>query len=176
MDAVGVPSRMPRNVDIFNNEHARFILRKVLEVTQAGMKVGLLGLAYKPGTNVIERSFAIDLASWLANEQRQVVAWDPLAMEEARRAVSDGRVSFVPSLKGCIESADLSVILLPLPEVTSLDWKCAAGKTIVDCWRCLPDAGRQLVGRYIPLGIGVDENLRAWLQTNLGKRLSLLTT
>ena len=68
MDAVGVPSLMPRTIDQINAEHGQYLLRKVLSETQPGEAVGLLGLSYKPGTPVIERSFGIDLAGWLAAE------------------------------------------------------------------------------------------------------------
>ena len=59
----------------------------MLSATQAGETVGLLGLSYKPGTPVIERSFGVDLAGWLAAEGRRVIGWDPLAITEVRKVL-----------------------------------------------------------------------------------------
>ena len=51
MEALGVPTRMPRAVDTFNAEHGRYILRKVLELTGPEEVVGVVGFAYMPGTD-----------------------------------------------------------------------------------------------------------------------------
>ena len=89
MDAVGVPSLLPRTIDLVNAEHAQYLLRKVLSETRDGEVVGLLSLSYKPGTPVIERSFGVDLAGWLAMEGRRVIGWDPLAADEVRKVLGD---------------------------------------------------------------------------------------
>src|SRR5205814_6118302 len=89
IDAVRAVSTLPRAVDTFNGEHGRYVLRKILEVSDAGQTVGILGLGYKPGTPVIDRSFAVDLAGWLLREGREIIGWDPMAMDEVRRVLGD---------------------------------------------------------------------------------------
>src|SRR5262249_25189008 len=78
MDVIGVPSTLPNAVSLANVQHGRYVLRQVLRYARRGSRVGLLGLAYKPGTSMIDHSFGIDLAGWLATEGRSVVGWDPL--------------------------------------------------------------------------------------------------
>lgn len=174
MDSIGVSSRMPRNVDLFNAEHGRYVLRKVLEIAEPGVTVGLVGMAYKPGTGVIERAYGVDLASWLLVERRTVIAWDPLALGEVKQAMNGGLL-YADSLNECIARSDVAVIVNPLKELANADWSLADDKTVLDCWRVLEPYQTKAIGRYIALGQGPHDNQGFWLDGNIGKRLSLLT-
>jgi UDPglucose 6-dehydrogenase len=173
MDAVGVPSLMPRTIDQTNAEHAQYLLRKVLSETQAGETVGLLGLAYKPGTPVIERSFGIDLAGWLAAEGRRVIGWDPLAMDEARK-VLDGGISYARSAEECLSQSAVAIVINPMKEFAGIDWSAAAKTRVLDPWRCLAPAAVQKIGTYVALGQGNDRSVRDWLSGDLKERMRLL--
>lgn len=174
MDAIGTPSRLPQSVDLFNSEHGRYVLRKILSLSRADQRVGILGLAYKPGTPSIDRSFAIDLAAWLAQEGRRVSAWDPLAIPEARRALGDG-VRFTDSAEECLRESKLAVVVNPLKELKDIDWSAAAATTVVDCWRCLPPEAVGRVARYVPLGQGPDDDVAAWVRRKVGDDFDHLT-
>ncbi len=52
-----------------------------------GGTVGILGISYKPDTEVIEESQGLMLAKQLANEGCRVCVYDPAAMENAQRAL-----------------------------------------------------------------------------------------
>lgn len=173
IDIIRAPSTLPRAVDTFNEEHGLFVLRKVLEVSQAGATVGVLGLAYKPGTPVIERSYAIDLAVWLTREGRRVIGWDPMAMDETRRAIGD-RIAYAETGDACIRQSDVVVIANHLPELASIDWSLARRATVVDCWRCLPPQARALAGTYLPLGCGPSTDVACWLDRVAGDYFRLL--
>jgi UDPglucose 6-dehydrogenase len=174
MDTIGVSSRMPRNVDLFNAEHGRFILRKILEIAEPGSTVGLIGMAYKPGTSVIERAYGVDLASWLIAERRSVVAWDPMALAEVKN-VLDGSLAYASSLADCVKRSDVTVIVNPLKDIEAADWSLAGGKIVLDCWRALKPPQVELVGRYVGLGQGPGANEAFWLDRNVGRRLDLLS-
>ncbi|HUJ77038.1 MAG TPA: UDP binding domain-containing protein, partial [bacterium] len=174
MGVMGVPNGMPRAVDVFNREHARYVHRKVLALTRPGDVVGLLGLAYKPGTNVIERSFAVDLAAWLTQERRSVLGWDPLAMENVRRELGES-IGYASSAEECLRRSRVAVVLNPLQELNLVDWRAAREVTVVDCWRCLPAAAREQVGQYLPLGQGAPAMLEEW-NARHGGPLDLLST
>lgn len=175
MDAVRTPATLPRAVDSFNDEHGRYVLRKILAVTSRGQSVGVLGLAYKPGTPVVERAFAGDLSRWLTQEGRRVIGWDPAAMGEFRKELGD-TIAYADSGDDCLKRSDVVVVTLPLPELPALDWSLAKAATVVDCWRCLPESVVAQVGRYVPLGKGPDEDLAKWLERNAGPQLRLLTS
>jgi UDPglucose 6-dehydrogenase len=174
MDAIGAPARLPQAVDLFNAEHARYLLRKILSLSGIGQTVGILGLAYKPGTPSTERAFAIDLANWLAKEGRRVIGWDPLAMEEAERATG-GAIEFAPSAEACLRQSQIAIVVNPLKELTAIDWSAAQATTIVDCWRCLSAEAVRCVGRYIPLGQGPAHAVPDWLRRRVGEDFDLLT-
>ena len=175
MEAVRTPSTLPRAVDTFNDEHGGYVLRKILALSSAGDTVGILGLAYKPGTPVIERSFAIDLAGWLIREGRKVIGWDPMAIPEARRALGDS-IAYAESGSACLQASNLVVVTIPLPELAHVDWSAARRATIVDCWRCLPiDASKQ-AACYVALGRGPDTGVADWLEKAAGDYFRLLAS
>jgi UDPglucose 6-dehydrogenase len=151
MDFAGVPSTLPNAIDRSNTDHGHYVLRQVLQLAPRGSRVGLLGLAYKPGTAMIDRAFGIDLAGWLASEGRSVVGWDPLANGEAARALGD-RIRIAATPEACL-ACDVVVLALPLPQLAELAWDKAAGSVVLDCWRVLTPAQRARVGRYVPMGI-----------------------
>ena len=173
MDAVGVPSLMPRTIDQINAEHAQYLLRKVLSETEPGEAVGLLGLSYKPGTPVIERSFGIDLAGWLAAEGRAVIGWDPLAIDEARKVLGES-IAYAPSAEACLRQSRVAVVINPMKEFAAIDWSAAAKTRVLDPWRCLAPAAVQKIGTYVALGQGNDRSVRDWLSGELSERMRLL--
>src|SRR6516165_1025652 len=173
MDAVGVPSLMPRTIDQINAEHGQYLLRKVLSATKAGETVGLLGLSYKPGTPVIERSFGVDLANWLATEGRRVIAWDPLAMAEARKVLGD-TIAYAANAEGCLSQSGVAIIINPMKDFADVDWSAAARARVLDPRRCLPKAAIEKIGTYVALGQGSD--VRGWLAGELKERMRLLNS
>ncbi len=174
MDAVGVPSTMPRTVDLFNLEHGKYILRKILEITRRGEAVGILGLSYKPGTPVIERAFGVDLAAWLSAEGRRVISWDPFAMPEAKAVLGD-KVSFANSANDCLRQSKTIVIVNAMPELNDFDWNLARNHAVVDCWRCLKPEQIALLNDYRPLGCGLVRDDETLLDKVDPGRLRLMT-
>lgn len=174
LDAIGVPSRMPRNVDLFNEEHGAYILRKILELSKSDSRIGILGLAYKPGTSLIERSYGIDLIRGLIAERRQIVAWDPMAVPEANK-VFNNQIMYAESGTQCLEESSILVIVNPIKERDSINWSKAKDKTVIDCWRCLTLSQRKQIGHYVALGHGDAVISTTWETSHLRKRLELLT-
>jgi UDPglucose 6-dehydrogenase len=174
MDSVGVPSTMPRTVHQFNLEHGRYVLRKILELSRAGETVGILGLAYKPGTPVVECAFGVDLANWLEAEGRRVVVWDPLAGEKARQILG-GKVFYASSGDQCLEASQVVVLVNPLKEIERLDWGAVGSRLVIDCWRCLSPVAVAKIANYRPLGSGPETSVVS-LAGKIGlDRLRLLT-
>ena len=173
MDSVGVPSLLPRTIDLINAEHGQYLLRKILLETQMGEAVGLLGLSYKPGTPVIERSFGIDLAGWLAAEGRHVIGWDPMAMDEARK-VLHGSIDYAQSAEECLSRSRVVIIINPIKEFAAIDWAAATQTRVLDPWRCLEPAATQKIGTYVALGQGGESSVSDWISTGLNERMRLL--
>lgn len=103
------------------------MLREILEVVPRGGSVGLLGLAYKPGTSIIDRFFGIDAAEWLAAEGRKVIGGDPRAGAQAKAALGEA-ITIVDRPDYCL-GFDMVVVLLPLPELCDIDWSAARAQS-----------------------------------------------
>ena len=62
-----------------NNLHKKWERRKLTETlkTFKGKRVAILGLTYKPGTDTLRRSGAVETAIWLNERGVEIVAYDP---------------------------------------------------------------------------------------------------
>jgi UDPglucose 6-dehydrogenase len=105
--------------------------------------IGILGLSYKPGTNVIEESQGVALAASLKKKGFNVIVYDPMAIAPAQ-AVLGSHVTYAESVNDCINASDALVIMTAWPEFCGLNSADFSGKkqgfTIIDCWRCLSEA------------------------------------
>lgn len=85
-----------------------------------GKRVAVLGLSFKPGTDDIRESPAIDIVNLLLEKGALVRAYDPVAMEKAR-SVLGGRVNYCNNLYEAAQSADFMVILTEWDEFSKMD-------------------------------------------------------
>jgi UDPglucose 6-dehydrogenase len=129
------------------------LVKKVLSFLPKNGKVCILGLSYKPETNVIEESQSVEIAKELSEKGIPVIAFDPQAMENAKRVLN--KVSFANSLKEAVEQADLVLITVPWKEFKNIppDW-LKDGAILFDCWRILDSEKYKGGVKYIALGIG----------------------
>lgn len=71
------------SVKASNDSHKRWVHRKLesLFPTLDGVRVALLGLTYKPGTDTLRRSLAVELCEWLISRGADVHVHDPMVKE-----------------------------------------------------------------------------------------------
>jgi UDPglucose 6-dehydrogenase len=126
---------------------------------RVGGAIGILGLAYKPDTAVIEESQGVALAVRLAALGYRVSIFDPLAIEAAKAVLGD-KVVAARSAAECAAEADLLVIATPWPSFSALPAEAMArgGRKliIIDCWRVLPAACADLA-EIVYLGRGAGQ-------------------
>ncbi len=100
----------------------------------AGKRVALLGLAFKPNTDDMREASSLVLSARLHADGASVVAYDPVAEEQARTLVSG--IEFADSPLAAIERADAVVLVTEWREFLELDWSAVAagmsGNVIVD--------------------------------------------
>jgi UDPglucose 6-dehydrogenase len=111
----------------------------------AGKRVGLLGLAFKPNTDDMREASSLVLSARLHADGASVVAYDPVAEEQARALV--GGIEFADSPLAAVAGVDAVVLVTEWGEFLELDWKRVAeamdGTLIVDGRNALdPDAIR----------------------------------
>ncbi len=110
-----------REVMQINAEQRRRFLRKVEEAMWVvkDKRVGVLGLAFKPGTDDIREAPALEVLEWLEKHGAEVRAYDPAAMENVRKKFPS--VTYAESPYGAAEGADAVLILTEWEEFKKMD-------------------------------------------------------
>jgi UDPglucose 6-dehydrogenase len=118
----GYEFRLLDEVMRINEEQRQRFLRKVRNAlwTLRGKRLGVLGLAFKGGTDDIRESPAILLVQSLVQEGCKIAAYDPAAMERAREVLPSG-VEFMSNAYDAASGADALLILTEWEEFAALD-------------------------------------------------------
>jgi UDPglucose 6-dehydrogenase len=118
----GYDFRLLDEVIRINEEQRHRFLRKVRSVlwTFRGKRLGVLGLAFKGGTDDIRESPALLLVQELLREGCNICAYDPAAMERAKEVLKTG-VEFADDAYQAAKGADALLILTEWEEFASLD-------------------------------------------------------
>ena len=149
--------------DGINKRQIPRIIELILSLLPEGGKIGILGLSYKPDTDVIEESQGVEIARVLAERGCQVIVYDPAAMENASQVLGE-KVIFADSLKDCLQRADVSCITVPWKEFLEIepDYFKKEGRTpvLVDCWRILDPKKYEGSARCLSLGVNPENLLK----------------
>ncbi len=118
----GYDFRLLEEVTRINDEQRWRFLRKVREAlwTLRGKRLGVLGLAFKGGTDDIRESPALSIVQSLVNEGCQVKAYDPAAMARVQE-VTGSTIQFVDSPSEAAKGSDALLILTDWEEFSGLD-------------------------------------------------------
>src|SRR6202140_3199086 len=118
----GYDFRLLEEVIRINEEQRHRFLRKVRSVlwTFRGKRLGVLGLAFKGGTDDIRESPAVLLVQELLREGCHICAYDPAAMERAKEVLKTG-VEFAADAYQAAKGADALLILTEWEEFAALD-------------------------------------------------------
>ena len=81
-----------------------------------GIRVAVLGLAFKPGTNDVRESPAFPILRELLKRGAVLTAFDPVAMDEARRVIRDAGITYCESLSAALLDIDALIVVTPWPE------------------------------------------------------------
>lgn len=118
----GYEFRLLDEVMRINEDQRQRFLRKVRTAlwTLRGKRLGVLGLAFKGGTDDIRESPAILLVQSLLQEGCQIAAYDPAAATRAREVLNSG-TEFVADPYEAANGADALLILTEWDEFATLD-------------------------------------------------------
>ena len=99
-----------------------------------GKRIALLGVAFKPNTDDMREASSLVLTGRLQGEGAEVVAYDPVAEDEARKLMHG--VEFAESALEAVTGADAVVLVTEWDEFRRLDWPEVAaamsGNVVVD--------------------------------------------
>ena len=118
----GYDFRLLDEVMRINEDQRERFLRKVRSAlwTLRGKHLGVLGLAFKGGTDDIRESPALFLVQALLQEGCKITAYDPAAMKRVEEVISSG-VTFASSAYEVARGADALLILTEWEEFANLD-------------------------------------------------------
>lgn len=133
----GAPIRIVETVVDVNDKRKRSMAGRVVEALKGdvkGKKVALLGVSFKPNTDDMRDSPALDLVPMLQEAGAEIHAHDPEAMEEAKQLLSN--VTWYDNAYDPMQGADALVILTEWNEFRMLNLarvkSLLAAPTIVD--------------------------------------------
>ncbi|KKK36281.1 UDP-glucose 6-dehydrogenase [Mesobacillus campisalis] len=124
--------------------------------TLKGKTIAVLGLAFKPGTDDVRSSPALDIIPQLVDRGANVMAYDPVAIEEAKRRLGY-KCTYTDDIYQAIEGTNACLILTDWEEVKQIDLAKVKGisrqPVIVDGRNLFEiEAMRQLGFTYLSVG------------------------
>ncbi|WP_338851171.1 UDP-glucose/GDP-mannose dehydrogenase family protein [Campylobacter jejuni] len=109
-----------------NEERKNHMYERILNSVKdiKNPKIAVLGLAFKDGTDDCRESPAVDIVFKLLEQELQICAYDPKAMDLAKQILGD-KIDYANSMYEAIKDADAIAILTEWKEFTNLDLKKA---------------------------------------------------
>jgi UDPglucose 6-dehydrogenase len=123
-EQLGVDFNLLSEVEKINTYQKKRFLSKVRSAlwTLRGKRIGVLGLAFKGGTDDIRESPAIELVQMLLAEGCRIAAYDPAAMKRTEEMLPAGpQLAYVGDAYAAAEDADALVVLTDWKEFAALD-------------------------------------------------------
>ena len=105
----------------YNQQRKYNMAEKIITILKSdyeNKKVSILGLAFKPETDDMRDSPCLDIIPRLREKGIQVSAFDPVAMDEAKKILKD--IEFAKNMYSCLKDSDALVILTEWNEFRSL--------------------------------------------------------
>jgi len=142
-----------------NSQRQEAVLAKIRSLlpATAGHTISALGLSFKPNTDDIRESPAVDICLRLLHDGASLRVYDPAAMEYAREILGDDRVHYASGAYDAIDGSDLLVIFTEWNQFRSLDLNrlksLLSSPRVVDCRNIYEPAAMKAAGfQYCCIG------------------------
>jgi UDPglucose 6-dehydrogenase len=156
-DRVGASSDLPRATHDFNRAQIHRLADIVQQHLGSGEAAGILGLTYKPNTDVTEEAAGLLLAQELSKRKVRTIAFDPEGHARAAGTLGSD-VQLTKSAVECIAQSGVVVLATPWPEFLAIPaerWaRSGSPRVVIDCWRALKQLESARGIRYFALGNG----------------------
>jgi UDPglucose 6-dehydrogenase len=143
-------------IRISNDHHKRWAIQKLREElgSLSGKRVTILGLTYKPNTDTLRRSLAVELCRLLETEGVEIRAFDPVV-----KALPDNlkNVNLFGNIEQAASGSDALVVCTEWPQLLESDWPSIVSAlrraTVIDANGFLPSKVQGIPGiRYRCVG------------------------
>ncbi|MDQ6913591.1 MAG: UDP-glucose/GDP-mannose dehydrogenase family protein [Verrucomicrobiota bacterium] len=129
-EQLGVPFDLLKEVQRINaGQKERFLasIREALWVLRE-KKIAVWGLTFKPDTDDLRSSVAVDLIADMLREGAHVSVYDPKGMEKARKIKDLAAATFASSALETVDDAEALVIATEWPEFANVDLEAVKKK------------------------------------------------
>lgn len=154
---IGAPSYISKVTDQFNKWQINWLFQLVKSHLKGRKRVGILGISYKPSSNVIEEAPGYLLVKKLIKNNISVNIYDP-SIDKTMKSLLGRKVNYKKSAKKCIRSSDVIVLTTPWNEFMKLPAACfkesGSKRVVIDCWRILKNLKHNKGIKYVGLGLG----------------------
>ncbi|WIB64955.1 UDP-glucose/GDP-mannose dehydrogenase family protein [Curtobacterium sp. MCBD17_040] len=132
-----------QQVDEINMGQRQRVIDMAIEAAQGSVlnrRIAVIGAAFKPLTDDVRDSPALNVAAALHLRGAQVSLWDPEAMETAKRSFPT--LTYAESMEAAVEGADMVLVLTEWDDIVQADpssLRALVGRAIViDARNCIP--------------------------------------
>jgi len=135
-------------------------LKQIIALTKqklgnlSSKKITILGTAFKPDTDDIRDSIAIELIKKLLKMKSKIIIHDPKAMKNTKRIFED-KISYAKTIEDALSKSHCVIIMTQWKQYEKLnnnEFKYMTRKFVIDCRRML--VGKQLDIDYYAIGLG----------------------
>ena len=120
----------------------------------ASKRITVLGTAFKPNTDDIRDSIAIELIKKLQKKKANIIIHDPKAMKNTERVFGD-KINYAKTVVDALSKSQCVIIMTQWKQYEKLNdnqFKNMKKKFVIDCRRMLSD--KQLDVDYFAIGLG----------------------
>jgi UDPglucose 6-dehydrogenase len=126
----GRSMRILQAVEEVNEDQKLILFRKLKTYYNSdlnGKRIALWGLAFKPETDDMREAPSIVIINELINAGCEVIAYDPVAIPEAKRRLGD-RIEYAKDIYGAIDGADALLLVTEWKEFRLPAWDAVKEK------------------------------------------------
>jgi UDPglucose 6-dehydrogenase len=155
--SLGYPLNIVRATIEVNQEQRERLMNRTEELLGglSGKNIAVLGLSFKPQTDDIRDSVGMDFLRFLSEKGAQVRGFDPVAMDNAKKEISD--IDYASDFWAAVEDTDGIVIATEWNEFRTMDMNrlkgLMKGNVVVDLKNIYEPARMKELG-FVHLGVG----------------------
>jgi UDPglucose 6-dehydrogenase len=138
---LGIECPIQQAVDDFNRACGSDVAMRAMSLLRhpSNTTVSILGLTYKPNTNVIEESASLTMIRVFCKAGLSVRVFDPAGIADTKKELGDLNVEYAKDIEDCLKNSDLCVLATPWDEFKVLRpqtfLEFMRKPVVLDCWR-----------------------------------------
>jgi UDPglucose 6-dehydrogenase len=155
-DKIGINPTLLNAVEKTNQKQIQnivLLMEKTLGILTS-KRITVLGTAFKPNTDDVRDSIAIELIKKLLKKKSRITIYDPKAMKNTRNIFGE-KIVYARSVTDALNKSQCVILMTHWKQFERFNnnsMKCMSKKFIIDCRRILVE--KELQAEYHAIGIG----------------------